>query len=117
MFYDYSVLIIAEPDFAFKAKDVEGYLARLQKFLQKRAGENALRMVTVAGKYAFPGLPQQDADDRNKTAFVKSIEDYLPQLNLIVFLTNWEADPYIEAVNLKATEAEKSTTVYNYETK
>ncbi|QDB70384.1 hypothetical protein CF8_0215 [Aeromonas phage CF8] len=117
MYYDYSVLVIAEPDFVHKVKDAQEYLNRLTVFLSKRAGETPLRMVTVAGKYAFPGLDQQPTDDRNKTAFVKSIDDYLTQLNEIVFVANFQADPFIDAVSTRATEAQKSTTMYGYEKK
>ena len=117
MYYDYSVLVIAEPDFVHKAKDPQGCLERLKKFMLKRAGDSQLRMVTVEGRYGFPGLETKESDDRNKTVFVKGIEDYLTQLNEIVFLANYDADPYIEAVNLKATEAHKTTTVYSYEPK
>lgn len=115
MYYDYSVLVIVEPDFIHKAKDQADYLARLTTFLTKRAGDNKLRMVTVEGKYACPGLEQQPTDDKNKTVFVKSIDEYLSQLNEIVFIANYENDSYIEAVAAKATEAEKSTTIYKYE--
>lgn len=115
MYYDYSVLVIVEPDFIHKAKDQHDYLARLTSFLTKRAGDNKLRMVTVQGKYACPGLDQQPTDDKNKTVFVKSIDEYLSQLNEIVFIANFESDAFIEAVAAKATEAEKSTTIYKYE--
>ena len=75
MLHDYSVLVLVEPDFHFKAKDVETYLAKLKTFLLKRAGDINLRVVTVEGKYGIPGVEIMQTDNRNKTAFIKAIED------------------------------------------
>ena len=56
-------------------------------------------------------------DNRNKTAFIKAIEDYLGQLNEIVVIANYSKEAYLDAVSLKASEASKTFTVYGYETK
>lgn len=117
MFYDYSVLVIAEPDFAHKAVDQETYIERLKGVLKERAGEHKLRIVTVEGKYGIPSFEAQATDDKNKTAFVKSIEDYLSQINEVVIIANFTAEPFISAVSTRVGEAQKRTTVYGYKTR
>lgn len=115
MFYDYSVLVVVEPEFQHTVKDMEAYRATLQKFLGQRAGETPLRVVTVEGKFGFAGFEAMPTDDRNKTAFVKTVDDYLTQLNEIVIVTNFENHPYFDALNTRATEASKTVSVYGYE--
>ncbi len=117
MLHDYSVLVLVEPDFKFKAKDIDTYLTKLNSFLLKRAGDINLRVVTVEGKYGIPGVEVMPTDNRNKTAFIKAIEDYLGQLNEIVVIANYSKEAYLDAVSLKASEASKTFTVYGYETK
>lgn len=112
MFYDYSVLVIAEPDFLSKITD--GYKDKLVKFLKDRAGDATLRIVTVDGKFNFPGFEAKPSDDRNKTGFVKAVEDYLTQLNEIVIIANYEAHPFFEALNTRASEAGTTVSVYGY---
>lgn len=117
MLHDYSVLVLAEPDFIFKAKDIDVYLGKLKSFLATRANDINLRIVTVEGKYGIPDLEVMPTDNRNKTAFIKGIEDYLGQLNEIIVITNFQKEPYLDAVSLKASEASKTFTMYSYETK
>ena len=117
MLHDYSVLVLVEPDFKFKAKDIDTYLTKLNSFMLKRAGDINLRVVTVEGKYGIPGVEVMPTDNRNKTAFIKAIEDYLGQLNEIVVIANYSKEAYLDAVSLKASEASKTFTVYGYETK
>lgn len=115
--YSYSVLILAEKDFKEKGRDTEAYLEKLTSFLNKRAGETSLKLATVEGKYNVGCLDAIPVDDRNKTAFIKSLEDYLPQFDEIVIITNFEGDIFINAVTNKASELSKSFTVYGFETK
>ena len=117
MYYDYSVLVIADVDFSNQCDDLDLYTERLKKVLTQRAGETPLRIVTVGGRYAFPGFEQQPTDDRTKTAFVKSIEDYLTQINEVVIVTNFQSDAFISAVTSKVDEVRKTTTVYRYKTR
>lgn len=114
MFYDYSVLVVAEPEFHHTVDDEPLYRERLEAFLTKRAGGTPLRIVTVDGKFGFAGFEAMPTDDRNKTAFIKTVEDYLTQLNEIVIVTNFENHPFFDALNTRATEASKTVSVYGY---
>lgn len=116
MYYDYSVLVIADPEFQRTCSNQAFFVERLKTVLQQRAGGTQLRMVTVEGKYAFPGLEKQPTDDRTKTAFVKSMDDYLTQLNEVIIVTNFSADAFIAAVTTRLSEARISTTSYGYMT-
>lgn len=112
LFYDYSVLVIAEPE--FRNGDNKSYLDKLVAFLKDRAGESALRVITVEGKYNCPGFEARPSDDRNKTAFVKGVEDYLTQLNEIVVITKYENDAYLDSLNTRASEAGTTVSFYGY---
>lgn len=112
LFYDYSVLVIADPE--FRNGDCETYKERLTKYLKDRAGESALRVITVEGKYNFPSFQAMPSDDRNKTAFVKGVEDYLTQLNEIVVITKYPNDSFLEALNYRASEAGTTLSFYGY---
>ncbi|AEV89704.1 hypothetical protein OBP_267 [Pseudomonas phage OBP] len=115
--YDYSVLVVAEPDFLNKGKDIEAYMDKLNKFLTKRAGESTFRPVTVSGNYGLNLAVKIEVDDRNKTAFSKSIADHLIQFDDIVLITNFEKDPYLDVLTGLASELSKPVTIYNYEIK
>ncbi|QGH72075.1 hypothetical protein N1M2_212 [Klebsiella phage N1M2] len=115
--YDYSVLVIAEPDFLNKGKDCEAYREKLMNFLEKRAGESTLRAISITGSYGLPMETQIEVDSRNKTSFVKSLDDQLLQFNEIVIITNFENDSYIDALSIRAAELSKTLTIYGYETK
>lgn len=116
--YDYSVLVICEPDFSHRAKDCDGYLAKLEGFLTKRAGDRKYRPVTVSGNYGIGPLETKiDIDDRNKTSFIRSMDDSLLQFDEIVIITNFESDPYIDSLSNRAAELSKSFTIYGYETR
>lgn len=117
MYYDYSVLVICDANFVDTCDNIEIYTERLKKVLAQRAGVTPLRIVTTGGRFAYPGLEQQPTDDRTKTAFVKSIEDYLTQINEVVIVTNFSGDAYITAVSSKVDEMKKTTTVYRYKTR
>lgn len=112
--YDYSVLIIAEPDFLNKGKDCEAYREKLMNFLEQRSGESSLRVISVTGSYGLPMETQIEVDDRNKTSFVKSLDDHLLQFNEIVIITNFDKDSYIEALSNRAAELSKTLTIYGY---
>lgn len=112
MFYDYSVLVIAEPE--FRDGDRTAYTDKLVKFLKERAGDATLRIVTVDGKYTFPGFEARPSDDRNKTAFVKGVEDYLTQLNEIVVIAKYENNTFFDALNTRASEAGTTVSFYGY---
>lgn len=115
--YDYSVLVVAEPDFLTKGKDTEAYLEKLTNFLTKRAGESKFRPVTVSGNYGVDIDVKIEVDDRNKTSFAKSLEDRLLQFDDIVLITNFEKDPFIDVLRNLANDLSKPFTFYNYETK
>lgn len=116
--YDYSVLVIAEPDFVPACNDSEAYLEKLTKFLTTRSSDSNLRRVTVTGRFNVPGVGISiDVDDRNKTAFVKSLDDHLNQFNEIVVITNFEKDAFLEALCTRVSETSKSLTIYGYETR
>lgn len=114
--YDYSVLVIAEPDFLNKGKDCEEYKNKLMGFLEKRSGESSLRVMSITGNFGLPMDNQIDVDDRNKTSFIKSLDDHLIQFNEIVIITNYEKDAYIVALSAAAAELSKTLTIYGYET-
>jgi hypothetical protein len=116
--YDYSVLIIGESDFLRYCNDVDVYMGKLDKYLLTRAGDSNLRKVSVTGKFNIPGIEiNLEVDDRNKTAFIKSLDDHLNQFNEVVIITNFERDYYLEALTSRLDELSKSFTVYGYETK
>lgn len=115
--YDYSTLVVAEMDFGLKGKDVGTYMEKLNKFLTQRAGDSNLRVVTVSGRYMVDGLEAIVVDDRNKTSFIKSLEDHLAQFDEIIVIANFEKDPYIDALNARAGELSKTFTIYTYETR
>ncbi|QDH47212.1 hypothetical protein PQC07_gp051 [Aeromonas phage D3] len=114
MFYDYSVLVVVEPEFESKVKDIEAYRNNLVKHLTKRAGGTPLRIVTPKGKFGFVGFEEMESDDRNKTAFVRSVEDYLTQLNEIVVVANYQQHPFFDALSNSATGASKTVSFYGY---
>lgn len=115
--YDYSVLIVAEPDFLNKGKDTDAYLSKLSMILTKRAGDSVFRPVTITGNYGLSMDVKIEVDDRNKTAFSKSLEDHLVQFDDIVLITNFEKDPFLDVLSTRASELSKPVTVYNYEIK
>lgn len=115
--YDYSVLVVAEMDFGLKGKDTPAYMEKLQSFLTKRAGDSNLRMMTVSGRYMVDGIEALVADDRNKTSFIKSLEDHLPHYDEIIVIANFEKDPFIDALGTRAGELSKTFTIYKYETR
>lgn len=115
--YDYSVLIVAEPDFMHKGKDTDAYMEKLNKFLTKRAGDSKFRPVTVTGNYGLSLETVIEVDDRNKTSFGKSLEDHLVQFDDIVIITNFEKDPFIDVLSARAAELSKPFTIYSYEIK
>lgn len=115
--YDYSVLVVVEPEFLGKSKDADAYVEKLNKFLTTRAGESRLRRVSVTGGYGLPGCDHLEVDDRNKTAFIKSLDDHLTQFDEIVIITNFEKEPYLDALSSRADEFSKSLTFYGYETR
>lgn len=114
--YDYSVLVIAEPDFLNKGKDCEAYREKLMAFLEKRSGESSLRVLSISGNYGLPMDNIIEVDDRNKTAFVRSLDQELVQFNEIVIITNFEKDAYIDSLSSRAAELSKTLTIYGYET-
>lgn len=115
--YDYSVLVICERDFSQRGKDCDSYITKLNGFLTTRAGESTYRPVTVSGNYGLPFETIIDVDDRNKTSFIRSLDDSLQQFDEIVIITNFENDPYIEALSNRAAELSKTFTIYGYETR
>lgn len=115
--YDYSVLVIAEPDFLSKGKDCEAYHLKLMDFLEKRSGDSSLRVLSITGNYGLPMDNVIEVDDRNKTAFVRSLDLELVQFNEIVIITNFEKDAYVDALSNRAAELSKTLTIYGYEKK
>lgn len=114
--YDYSVLVIAEPDFTHTANDQETYFNKLTKFLTVRSGDSNLRIVTVSGRYGLSFDNVIDIDDRNKTSFLKSLDDHLNQFNEIVILANYEKEMFIDALTNRLNELSKAVTIYGYGT-
>ncbi|QYN80120.1 hypothetical protein PQD71_gp206 [Kosakonia phage Kc263] len=114
--YDYSVLVICEPDFLHTVIDKDAYVAKLNGFLTKRAGESNLRIISVSGRYGIPFDSLIDVDDRNKTAFIKSLDDHLNQFDEMVVIANFENDPYVSALGNCAGELSKTFTIYGYGT-
>lgn len=114
--YDYSVLIIVEPDFHTKSKNTEVYFERLSKFLSERSSGQNLRIVTVTGRYGIDSENKIEVDDKSKTVFIKSLEDHLYQFNETVIIANFVKDPYIDALSNRLTDLSKSLTIYGYET-
>ncbi|EBY9763900.1 hypothetical protein D5W64_12375 [Salmonella enterica subsp. enterica serovar Saintpaul] len=112
--YDYSVLVIAEADFLKKGVDCDGYISKLMAYLEKRSGDSELRVMSVTGNYGLAMDKRIEVDDRNKTAFVKSLDDHLLQFNEVVFITNYEKDSYIDALSNRLSELSKTLTVYSY---
>lgn len=115
--YDHSVLVIAEPDFVRTVDDIDKYFGKLNAFLTIRAQESNLRTVTVSGRYSVPIETIIDVDDKNKTAFIKSLDDHLNQFNEIVIIANFEKDMFVDALTNRLTELSKSFTIYGYETR
>lgn len=115
--YDYSVLVVVEPEFLAKSKDADAYVEKLNKFLTTRAGDSRFRNVSVTGNYGIPGCEHLEVDDRNKTSFIKSLDDHLTQFDEIVVITNFEKEPYIDALSNRVGELSKSLTIYGYETR
>lgn len=115
--YDYSVLVLCEPDFVHQVGDKEAYINKLNNFLLKRAGESNLRMVSVTGKYGLETETNIEVDDKNKTAFVKSLDDHLNQFDEVVIIANFENDPYIVALGNCVGELSKTLTIYGYGTR
>jgi len=115
--YDYSVLVICEPDFIYNVDDSEGYLNKMNGFLSTRAGDSNLRLVTVSGRYGVPIENVIDVDDKNKTAFVKSLDDHLNQFDEVIIIANFEKDPYVDALGNRVGELSKTFTIYGYGTR
>ena len=113
--YDYSVLVLAEPDFQHKGKDCSAYVEKLKTLLEKRGDGQKLRVMSITGRYSVDGFDSFEVDDKNKTAFVKSIDDKLESFNDIVIITNYEKDPYIDALTNRAGELSIPFTIYGYE--
>lgn len=113
--YDYSVLVVAEPDFVYTANDQETYFAKLNNFLIKRSGDSNLRVVTVSGRYGLNFDNIIEVDDRNKTSFLRSLDDHLNQFNEIVILANFEKEMFIDALTNRLNELSKAVTIYGYE--
>lgn len=114
--YDYSVLVVAEPDFVHTAKDQDAYFGKLNDFLHKRANDSNLRVVTVTGRYGVPVENIIDVDDRNKTSFLKSLDDHLNQFNEVVIIANFEKEMFIDSLINRLTELSKAVTIYGYKT-
>ncbi|KAB3419109.1 hypothetical protein F9Z84_06270 [Escherichia coli] len=112
--YDYSVLVICEPDFLHTVNDKDLYFSKLNNFLTKRAGESKLRMMSVSGRYGIPTENLISVDDRNKTAFIKSLDDHLNQFDEVVVIANFENEPFVCALGVSAGELSKTFTIYGY---
>lgn len=114
--YDYSVLVVVEPDFVHTAHDQETYFAKLNNFLSKRSGDSNLRVVSVSGRYGVSFDNLIEVDDRNKTSFLRSLDDHLNQFNEIVIIANFEKEQFIDALTIRLNELSKAVTIYGYET-
>lgn len=115
--YDYSVLVVAEPDFNHTVKDQETYFTKLGAWLEKRSGDRNLRQVSVSGNYGVGVEATIDVDDKNKTSFLKSLDDHLNQFDEIVIITNFEKEMFIDSLANRLTEISKPFTIYGYETR
>lgn len=115
--YDYSVLVICEPDFNFTVDDSAAYINKMMGFLTKRADDSNLRVVSVSGKYGISADNILDVDDKNKTGFVKSLDDHLNEFDEVVIITNFEKEAFIDALSNRVSELSKVFTIYGYGTR
>ncbi|QZA70725.1 hypothetical protein AH04_252 [Erwinia phage AH04] len=115
--YDYSVLVISEPDFAPTVKDEVTYFEKLDAWLEKRSADRNLRKVSVTGRYGANTETLLDVDDKNKTSFLKSLDDHLNQFDEVIIITNFEKDMFIDSLANRLTEISKPFTIYGYETR
>jgi hypothetical protein len=116
--YDYSVLVVAEPDFVPTVKDKMQYFSKLTAWLTRRTGDSNLRGVSVTGRYGVDmGGDVIEVDDKNKTAFIKSLDDHLMQFNEFVIIANYENDAFVTVLTNRLTELSKPFTIYGYETR
>jgi len=116
--YDYSVLVVAEPDFVPTVKDKMQYFSKLNAWLSRRTGDSNLRGVSVSGRYGVDMTGDViEVDDKNKTAFIKSLDDHLMQFNEFVIIANYENDAFVTALTNRLTELSKPFTIYGYETR
>jgi hypothetical protein len=117
--YDYSVLVVAEPDFVPSVKDEPTYFAKLGAWLEKRSNDSNLRTVSVTGRFGVNTNISSniEVDDKNKTSFLKSLDDHLNQFDEIVIIANFEKDMFIDALTNRLTELSKPFTIYGYETR
>lgn len=114
--FTYEVLVIADDGFTINCKDLAKYSAKLQEFLAIRAGDLKLTTTSVNGKFNYPAEKLIEVNDKNKTNFIKSINEVIEQFHEVVVLTNYPNDPYISALTNRLQEVSIQFTIYGYET-
>ena len=114
----HNVLLICDSDFKFKVKDYEKYCTKLKEFLKNKNDQKEIILNAVKGKYCFDDkISLIDIDDKNKTSFVKTINDYLNKFDEVVIITNYLHEPFLESLRTQLNEENKATTIFSYETR
>lgn len=116
MIEQHNVLLICDINFKVNVKDYNIYYQKLINFLTTKNKDKDVNFSSVNGKYNFnEELNNIDVDEKNKSSFIKSIDDYLNKYDEIVIITNYIHEPYLEGLRTHLNEENKPTTVFSYE--
>ena len=115
MIEKHNVLVVADIDFKFKAIEKESFLTKLLEFLTKKNENSEIVITTVSGKYSYSEKYNAiEIDDKNKTSFVKTIGDNLSKFHEIVIISNYQHEPFLEALKGQLNEENKATSIFSY---
>lgn len=114
MILDHTYLIVADPDFIKDEEMAKAYLDKLKDILSKRLKGADPRFITVTGKYGIPEMDALEIDSKNKTSFVKSVDELIDRFDELVIINNFEHEPYLESLQNQINERAKGITVYGY---
>lgn len=96
-----TVMVISDSNFHNLCDQPDEYVAKLQKVIKSRLGENT-KITTIAGRYGLTKTVNEfdtfDIEDRNKTLFVQTIENNVNYFDELVIVSLTDKDPFIEGV-------------------
>lgn len=115
-----NILIIADYEFKNDNVDKEKYIPKLYEVINKKHSNKNIILKTVTGRYTLGldlNLKLIEVDDRNKTSFVKSLNDSIDKIDEVIMITNFPKEPFLETLQNQLNENGIGMSIYGYETK